>query len=72
MLILTLTKAIFSTQIMHDEVKKYYGEILVTSNDLQTDACCTDSNMPEFLKGPLSEIHDEVASKYYGCGLVAP
>lgn len=57
---------------MHDEVKKYYGEILVTSGDLQTDACCTDSSLPDYLKGPMSEIHDEVASKYYGCGLVAP
>ncbi len=57
---------------MHDEVKKYYGEILVTSNDLQTDACCTDSSVPDHLKGAMAEIHDEVAAKYYGCGLVAP
>ncbi len=57
---------------MHDEVKKYYGKILVTSNDLQTGACCTDSSTPDYLKGPMAEIHDEVAAKYYGCGLVAP
>lgn len=57
---------------MHDEVQKYYGQILVTSNDLQTDACCTDSSMPDYLKGPMADIHPEVAAKYYGCGLVAP
>ncbi len=57
---------------MHEEVKKYYGEILVTSNDLQTNACCTDSSTPDYLKEPMAEIHQEVADKYYGCGLVAP
>ncbi|MBT3347546.1 MAG: methyltransferase domain-containing protein [Thiotrichales bacterium] len=57
---------------MHDEVKKYYGEILVTSNDLQTDACSTGSTMPAYLKEAMADIHDEVAAKYYGCGLVAP
>lgn len=57
---------------MHDEVKKYYGQILVTNNDLQTNACCTDSTVPDHLKGPMAEIHEEVSAKYYGCGLVAP
>ncbi len=57
---------------MHDEVKKYYGQILVTNNDLQTNACCTGSDTPDHLKGPMADIHDEVASKYYGCGLVSP
>ena len=57
---------------MHDEVKKYYGQILVTSSDLQTDACCTDASMPPWLKAAMADIHDEVSAKYYGCGLVAP
>ncbi len=57
---------------MHDEVKKYYGQILVTNQDLKTDACCTDSSIPDYLKAPLADIHPEVSEKYYGCGLVAP
>ena len=56
----------------HDEVKTYYGETLQGSEDLQTDACCTPDSMPLFVRKVLSEIHPEVLSRYYGCGLVAP
>lgn len=57
---------------MHDQVQEYYGSTLQSSDDLQTNACCTDDGMPEFLKPVLSNIHDEVMMRYYGCGLVSP
>ncbi|MEE9493822.1 MAG: methyltransferase domain-containing protein [Gammaproteobacteria bacterium] len=57
---------------MYDEVKDYYGKTLQGSEDLKTDACCTDTHLPMHLKTTLSLIHDEVLSRYYGCGLVAP
>lgn len=57
---------------MHDAVKQYYGETLQSSEDLQTNACCTDSNLSAELKTILGNIHDEVLAKYYGCGLVTP
>ena len=57
---------------MHDQVQEYYGKTLQGSDDLQTNACCTDEGMPEFLKPVLSNIHDEVMMRYYGCGLVCP
>ena len=57
---------------MHDEVKNYYGKVLQKSDDLQTDACSTEEVMPEFVKRALSNIHDEVLIRYYGCGLVLP
>lgn len=57
---------------MHNQVKEYYGQTLQGSADLQTNACCTDDAMPEFLKPILSNIHDEVMMRYYGCGLVCP
>ncbi len=57
---------------MFDEVKEYYGKILQNSSDLKTDACCTDTNMPDHLKQAMSKIHPEVAARYYGCGLVRP
>ena len=57
---------------MKEAVKEYYGKVLQGSHDLQTDACCTDTDMPDFVKQGLSKIHDEVASRYYGCGLVMP
>ncbi|MFC3120104.1 methyltransferase domain-containing protein [Agaribacter flavus] len=55
-----------------DVVKDYYGKVLSSSHDLQTDACCTDAFMPEYVKTALKNIHDEVLIKYYGCGLVLP
>ena len=54
------------------EVKEYYGDFLQTSADLKTNACCTPGDTPDFLKTAMANIHDQVAEKYYGCGLVAP
>ncbi len=56
----------------HQSVQDYYGETLQGSEDLQTNACCTPDDMPEYLKPILGKIHDEVAGRYYGCGLIAP
>ena len=53
-------------------VKDYYGKTLKSSSDLKTEACCTPDDMPGYVKGLLSNIHDEVLAKYYGCGLVTP
>lgn len=55
-----------------EDVKHYYGQVLTGSEDLQTDACCTPDTLPPFLKRVLSDIHPEVLSHYYGCGLVVP
>lgn len=57
---------------MKESVQEYYGKVLQHSNDLQTNACCTDTGMPTHIKQALGRIHDEVSSRYYGCGLVAP
>jgi len=57
---------------MHDDVKNYYGKVLQQTEDLKTNACCTSSDMPRHVKTALSQVHDEVLSRYYGCGLIAP
>lgn len=57
---------------MHKIVQDYYGQQLQHSGDLKTSACCDASQMPEWLKPLLSNIHPEVLSRYYGCGLVCP
>lgn len=57
---------------MKDSVKNYYGEVLTHSDDLQTNACCTGAEPPQYMKDILSKIHDDVISRYYGCGLVIP
>jgi len=56
----------------HDIVKEYYGKSLQATTDLKTNACCDISLVPNWLKKCLSNIHPEVLSKYYGCGLVCP
>ncbi|MCP3669002.1 MAG: methyltransferase domain-containing protein, partial [Gammaproteobacteria bacterium] len=57
---------------MKESVKEYYGKILNGSSDLQTNSCCTDTNLPDHLKQAMSNIHPEVSARYYGCGLIAP
>ena len=52
-------------------VKEYYGETLKTNKDLQTTACCS-ANIPSYLKPLISNICDEVNSKFYGCGSPLP
>ena len=57
---------------VHESVQDYYGKTLSSSDDLKTDACCTNAHIPQHVKTALSLIHDEVMSKYYGCGIVIP
>lgn len=56
----------------HLEVQDYYGKELEVSEDLKTNACCTMEIPPKFVREALANVHDEVHSKYYGCGLVTP
>jgi SAM-dependent methyltransferase len=56
----------------HEQVQTYYGKTLKSSEDLQTDACSTAERPPRWLRQILSQVHDEVLSRYFGCGLVAP
>ena len=56
----------------HEEIKEYYGKELSKSEDLKTNACCTMEEPAQHIKVALSNIHDEVMMKYYGCGLAIP
>lgn len=56
----------------HDLVQDYYGRHLQSSADLKTSACCDISLVPTWLKPLLANIHPDVMSRYYGCGLVCP
>jgi SAM-dependent methyltransferase len=55
-----------------DVVKDYYGKTLKSTKDLKTSACCDGATLPPRLERLLANVHEEVASRYYGCGLVAP
>lgn len=56
----------------HESVQDYYGKVLQGSDDLQTNACCSPEDMPDHVKDVLRNVHDEVLTRYYGCGLVMP
>ena len=57
---------------MRAEVQHYYGEVLQSSADLKTSACCSPDEMPGHVKTAMARIHDDVLSRYYGCGLILP
>lgn len=57
---------------IHNNIKEYYGRTLQSSDDLQTDACCTLDETPDWLAPLLANVHPDVAARYYGCGLIAP
>ena len=54
------------------ETQHYYGDVLKKSSDLKTNACCTMESIPNHVKDKLKNIHVDVLSTYYGCGLVMP
>lgn len=53
-------------------VQSYYGETLQSTADLRTDACTTAAAPAPHVKAALAAVHDEVMSRYYGCGLAIP
>ena len=59
-------------QKVTSEVNDYYSKVLTKSADLKTSCCTTAGAPPLFLRQALSNIHDAVMNKYYGCGFVAP
>ena len=52
--------------------RDYYGSVLQGSTDLKTDACTTSEAPPAAVREALRNVHEEVTSRYYGCGLIAP
>ncbi|MBT3812121.1 MAG: methyltransferase domain-containing protein [Gammaproteobacteria bacterium] len=55
-----------------DSVQNYYGQVLKSSQDLKTSACCTLDSIPQHLRPLLSDLHPEVVERYYGCGTPLP
>lgn len=55
-----------------EAVQRYYGEILKSSADLQTSACCTGDSPAPYIKAALAHVHEEVKDRFYGCGSPIP
>jgi arsenite methyltransferase len=56
----------------HDDVRHYYGDVLQSTRDLRTGACCTAEAMPPALRTLLEDVHPEVKDRFYGCGSPLP
>jgi SAM-dependent methyltransferase len=57
---------------IHEWVQEYYGEILKQSEDLKTNACCAVGAPSPRIARALRNIHDDVLSRFYGCGFPIP
>ena len=55
-----------------ESVQEYYGKVLKSSSDLKTSACCNTEAIPDSHKKILSQIDDEIMTKFYGCGSPLP
>lgn len=55
-----------------ESVQNYYGQVLQSSDDLKTSACCTLDSVPVYLRSLLKDLHPEVVARYYGCGTPLP
>ncbi len=53
-------------------VRRYYGEVLKSSQDLKTGACCPVESQPAWLRALLDDVHPEVRERFYGCGSPLP
>ncbi len=57
---------------LQDFVRRYYGEMLASSADLKTNACCATGAPPAWLAPRLAAVHPDVAARFYGCGFPFP
>ncbi len=55
-----------------EAVQRYYGEVLKSSSDLQTSACCVGGAPPPHIARALENVHEEVKARFYGCGSPIP
>ena len=55
-----------------ENVRHYYGEVLQSSSDLKTGACCPAEAMPLAVRSLLEDIHPEIKDRFYGCGSPLP
>ena len=61
-----------NTSTSLEAVRRYYGQILQSSGDLKTGACCSAESLPANLRALLGDVHPEVKERFYGCGSPLP
>lgn len=56
----------------HERVQEYYGEVLSSTADLRTTACCSADALAPHIKAIVADVHPEVLDRFYGCGSPLP
>ena len=69
---ISLTYVTIAKAVTSEDVNDYYSKVLTKSSDLKTNCCTTSGAPPAYLQRAMSNIHQDVNNKYYGCGFVAP
>jgi SAM-dependent methyltransferase len=67
-----LTALLESDAARRQNVQQYYGQVLGSTGDLKTRACCSEDSVPAWQKPILAQIADEVLTRFYGCGSPIP
>lgn len=57
---------------INESVSHYYSQVLQSSSDLKTSACCSIDAIPNYLRALLAGLHPEVLERFYGCGTPLP
>lgn len=57
---------------VRDWVERYYGELLESTADLKTNACCATGAPPTWIEPLLRNVHPDVLNRFYGCGFPIP
>ncbi|CAI5466676.1 unnamed protein product [Closterium sp. Yama58-4] len=60
------------SDVTHADVSEYYGKTVQQQTDLQTSACLVKGGLGADIRRLLSNVHDEILSKFYGCGSPIP
>lgn len=57
---------------LQEFVGEYYGKLLASSADLETNACCASGAPPAWIAARLANVHPDVSNRFYGCGFPIP
>lgn len=55
-----------------EAIQRYYGEVIKSSADLKTSACCIGASPAPHIANALTHVHDDVQARFYGCGSPIP
>lgn len=53
-------------------VEEYYGKVLASTSDLQSNACCDPNDVPLWLRAAILNVDAEITDRFYGCGSPVP